>query len=1221
MEVNGTVNLTVSSGKGVEEVVNGIATVPYVIWETKDGAIQKLEQAGLGDVTVEEVYDNNVTVGHVTAQSIDAGTEVPEGSSITIKVSKGAAPFEMPNVEGKQLSEAQATLEGNGLVVAIEYSNSDEVAENSVISQSIKVGTEVKRGDRVILVISSGKDTISVSDVVGKPFEEAENILKAQGLKVAKLENYDNTVASGIVISQTPEAGSSQIEDVVVVLMVSKGKQPISVTFDGNGGNASSSSSTVYIGSEYGALPTATKTGYTFDGWYSSAVGGVGVTESTTVITPSAHTLYAHWTANTYMVSFDANGGSISAGSSSVIYNSEYGELPSATRTGYAFVGWYTEKDGGTRVTSYTKCTVASNHTVYARWSTTAYQVIFDANGGRVSSDKLLVIIDEAYGALPVATRDGYTFDGWYTSANGGAEITESSVVSSASEHTLYAHWTADSYTVTLSGNGGTSSSLTVTYGNKYGSLPVSVRDGYTFDGWYTEPSGGTAVTADTVVSNSSSHNLYAHWSAKKYTVTFDGNGGTSSSLTIAYGSTYGTLPTSTRDGYTFVGWYTSVSGGAKVLSTTVMDNASNHTLYARWSNDAYTVTLDSNGGDTSYEVVVSYGSAYGTLPTPTKAGHTFVGWYTDKTGGAEVLGSTAVNKTSNHTLYAHWKVNQYTITLNGNGGESSSVTVYYGSNYGVLPTPTRSGYIFDGWYTGKTDGVRITESTIVSESPSYTLYAHWSANKYTITLNGNGGESSTMTVTYGSAYGTLPFPMRTGYTFEGWYTSESGGNAVVESTTVTNDSSHALYAHWTANRYSVLLEYGEDIPYEIDVTYGGTYGSMPTVKKSGYTFDGWYTAENGGTQVTSSTSVTTASNHTLYAHWSANEYTVTLNGNGGTSSSVSVTYGSTYGTLPTPTRAGYTFVGWFTASSGGTKVTLSTAVSSASSHTLYAHWDIVAYTVSWSESSGCSISVERKSSPNGNASIGNISTGATVYYGDVLSITYSADTGYTLNGTGSSSITVTENVTSSSIYAAASLNSYTYNIVYKSVNGTQLGTATATYKYGTTNLIIPEAFTGYHFPDCKNVSWNSTEAKTITFYYTAVSVDTVQTLQTGKWWYRSDAPSKGMDYTVKAEYKNRTANSVQVRVIWTNTLLAMQYFEYRQDFKGSAGGVSFGTVNIAPAERWEAWSDSSKTAYSSWVTVPLSTTDSTSVSLSGSWYDGTGNSGTWSGKLQIPAY
>ncbi len=440
LDVNGTVVLTVSSGKGVQDAINGVSTVPYVIWDEKAVAIEKLEKAGLKDIQIEEVHDENVAAGQVISQSIEAGTEVPEGSSLTIKVSLGAASFAMPNVEGKQFVEAQNTLESKGLVVVIEYQKNNDVPENSVISQSVKVGTDVKRGDKITLVVCSGKKTINVANVIGKNYEDATDILKDQGFKVTKLENYDSKVAAGNVISQSPGAGTAQIEGTNITIIVSKGKQPINVSFDGNGGTPSTGSKTVYYTATYGSLPTATRTGYSFAGWYSAANGGVKVSDSTEVTTPSAHTLYAHWTANNYTVSFDGNGGSASSGSINVTFAGKYGTMPTATRTGHTFDGWYTAKSGGTKVVDSTTVSTASAHTLYAHWNVNSYTLSFNANGGNVSTGSTSVNYGSGYGSLPTPTRDYYNFTGWYTAASGGSKVSSSTTMG-ASNTTVYAQW------------------------------------------------------------------------------------------------------------------------------------------------------------------------------------------------------------------------------------------------------------------------------------------------------------------------------------------------------------------------------------------------------------------------------------------------------------------------------------------------------------------------------------------------------------------------------------------------------------------------------------------------------------------------------------------------------------------------------------------------------------------------------------------------------------
>lgn len=152
-----------------------------------------------------------------------------------------------------------------------------------------------------------------------------------------------------------------------------------------------------------------------------------------------------------------------------------------------------------------------------------------------------------------------------------------------------------------------------------------------------------------------------------------------------------------------------------------------------------------------------------------------------------------------------------YLVTFDPNGGRVSptSTAVTIGKPYGTLPTPNRTGYSFVGWYTEKTGGTKVTETTTVGKDPPTKLYAHWTANNYLVTLHANGGKISTpsgglvntrnYTATYGSKYNFLPTPTRTGgYNFDGWYTEKTGGTEITSDTTVTTTKTHILYAHWS---------------------------------------------------------------------------------------------------------------------------------------------------------------------------------------------------------------------------------------------------------------------------------------------------------------------------------------------------------------------------------------------------------------------------------------
>jgi uncharacterized repeat protein (TIGR02543 family) len=718
----------------------------------------------------------------------------------------------------------------------------------------------------------------------------------------------------------------------------------MSVAFYVNGGNCDTEETTVTYGETYGNLPTPTKTGYTFDGWYTALSGGTKVTSTTIVTNTSSHNLYAHWTVNTYTVNFNVNGGTCSTLSKTVTYGETYGTLPTPTRSGYTFSGWYTEASGGTKVVASSTYANTSNQILYAHWKGNSYTITFDANGGTCDTATKSVTCGSTYGTLPTPTREGYTFEGWYASTTGTAKISDTTKVTISNNQTLYAHWSVKQCTVAFYVNGGScdTEDMTVTYGATYGTLPTATKTGYTFDGWYTELDGGTKVTADTKVTTT--HNLYAHWVANEYTLSFNVNGGTCSttSKAIAYESIYGPLPTPTRAGYTFSGWYTSATGGTQVTSGTTCNTVGNQVVYAHWTANTYTVTFNANTGKCSTaSKKVTYGGTYGTLPIPTKDNYTFDGWYTSASSdGTQVLNTTTCNVASNQTLYAHWKANTNTITFDANGGTCTTKTVeiLYGEVYGELPTATREGYTFDGWFTSKGGAINVTSTSLTTGDT--TLYAHWTANTYRLNFNPNGGvcDTATKTLSYGATYGTLPTPTREGYTFNGWYTALDGGTKVDSTTTYSSTSDLTLYAHWTVNTYTVTFNAngGACNVTSIEVNYGETFGNLPIPTMDGHVLEGWYC---NGSKVTASDIVT--GDVTLYAQWRINSYTVNFNANGGfcTTASMEVTYGETYGELPTATREGYMFDGWYTSVDGDNEVTESSEYSIFGNQILYAHW------------------------------------------------------------------------------------------------------------------------------------------------------------------------------------------------------------------------------------------------------------------------------------------
>ncbi len=254
-----------------------------------------------------------------------------------------------------------------------------------------------------------------------------------------------------------------------------------------------------------------------------------------------------------------------------------------------------------------------------------------------------------------------------------------------------------------------------------------------------------------------------------------------------AIGSTAVALPTKTNyswfDQANPNNAYTQITSAC--LSKTLVLQGNKFTVTANANGGTIPTTSGwtvASGGATATKQV-TYDSTYGTLPTPTRNGYTFAGWFSAQTGGSKVESSTTVKTASNHTIYAHWTANRYTVTANANGGtipttsgwtiasgsKTATKKVTYNAAYGTLPTPTRTGYTFNGWWTAASDGTQVTETTIVSTVSNHTIYAHWTLNESYLrsdwqtvlqSKNSNYTQSKIKTITF-----TNTVPSGSGYT------------------------------------------------------------------------------------------------------------------------------------------------------------------------------------------------------------------------------------------------------------------------------------------------------------------------------------------------------------------------------------------------------------------------------------------------------------------------
>lgn len=821
---------------------------------------------------------------------------------------------------------------------------------------------------------------------------------------------------------------------------------------DQNSGNSSTTHTiTANSGSAMPALTATspalaatgpTRTGYTFGGYYTAKNGGG--TQYYTSTGASAKncdlatgtTLYAKWTADSYTLSYNLNGGTLgSANPSSYTIESSAITLNNPTKTGHTFAGWTGTGLASATTTVTIPAGSTGNRSYAATWTANTYDVTLNKNGGTITSGNVTSYTYGVGATLPTSiTKDGYDFVGWYTNSSFTGDPVTSIGTTETGAKEYWARWTLGTYTITFDKNGGSiaaPSNLTPDVGSSV-TFPsyAGTKTGYTFVGWNTANDGsGNRYTGTMTPGNAKNTTLalYAEWSINSYTVSATpGQGVSSVYFSTANNATSGAGTSFNYNTTVYVyaelraGWSPGV--GWTQIGATNKYRVTSHTLGA--SNydfgtiaavtQAYTITVNLDGGNvasanpTSYNVSASAGSIV--LQTPTKTGYTFGGYSktSGPTSGTVSLSSgntfsVAANTYGNVTFTASWTANEYTVVFDKNGGSGDDMDdqdfVYDEAQNLSANSYERTGYTFDGWATspggGKAydDGEEV-ENLTATDGATVILYAHWNPKTTSITLNANGGSNGNKTSVTGTYDSDMPaltsdgnLPTRTGYTFAGYYDTSavSGGtkyyNADGSSARTWNktDSSTILYARWTADTYTIKFN-GNGSTGGSTSSVTATYDSRRVLTsngftKTGYHFIGWATSAGGSVVYTDGQNLTVSQVNThygapgvgsggtfnLYAKWEANSYEVRFNANGGTGtmSNESFTYGSSKAlTSNAFTKTGYNFAGWATSDSGPVVYTNGQSVSNLTTTNngvvdLYAKWTPKTYNIVWNLNGG----------------------------------------------------------------------------------------------------------------------------------------------------------------------------------------------------------------------------------------------------------------------------
>ena len=478
------------------------------------------------------------------------------------------------------------------------------------------------------------------------------------------------------------------------------------------------------------------------------------------------------------------------------------------------------------------------------------YTVTMDTAGGDPIRPIQYTVESEAF-QLPTPIRTGYIFLGWTGEGITEPQKTIEIPQGSTGDRTYTANWQVIEYTIITLLEGGNAGSSEVYFYTveQTVTLPTPTRTGYTFLGWTGE--GITTPQPNvTIPKGSTGDKTYIeNWKLTEYNITMDLNGG-SGQEKVVYTMTDEDfeLPTPTRNGYEFVGW-TGEDITTPQTSVIIPKGSTGNKAYtANWQVIEYTITLDTNGGPAVSPIKYTVEDSF-TLPYPLRPGYEFAGWTLDGSGMLPFTPLIIYPGTTGDLHYkAEWRLAEYTITMDLNGGSGQEKVVYTITDEEFeLPTPTRNGYEFVGW-TGERITTPQTSVKIPKGSTGNKAYtANWKVIRYTITLVTNGGAViASIRYTVEDSV-TLPIPPdRPGYEFSGWVLDGSGQFPSTPMIIPKGSTGDRIYkAEWRVATYTITyVSHGKAynwVQYTINnQVYFGTPEEDPSYYLPGYTFVGW---------------------------------------------------------------------------------------------------------------------------------------------------------------------------------------------------------------------------------------------------------------------------------------------------------------------------------------------------------------------------------------------
>ena len=686
-----------------------------------------------------------------------------------------------------------------------------------------------------------------------------------------------------------------------------------------DGGSVQTPNPEFYYLGEGLMLSDPTKDGHTFVGWFlDSAFTNPYNPEQ---IPEENFTLYALFSINSYQVTvyyqddtadFETNtfayGTSIAALLESQTVLIENGTI---SKLGYTFTGWSMDEAG--LIPLGLGATVTDDLALYGQWTINTYTVTYQLEAEVLYTEQSYEYQTPI--SFPEApTQYGFTFQGW----EWNQELVVDGTLMPAQHFILQARFQRNNYTLSFQHhNGNTSTFENIPFETPISDyVPQSIeKTGHTFAGWFYDDTFLEPLGLDDTLQATTT--LFAKWMINAYDVMFDTQGGSSiGTLNLNYNETLVFPLDPVKEGHTFIGWSADIEGTLPVTSLVIPAN--NTTLYAQWSINAYTISFDTDGGNTLPSLELNYAEEIPLLSQPMKTGYTFIYWMQIEDGIPVDIGVPFSMPAHHMLLKAVWQINQYTLSFETNGGSSvASITQDYLSDVAAPSTPQRLGYTFMGWFQDEALTMPYTFSTM----PAFdlTLYAQWEINQYTVSFNSQEGSFvDAIIYNYNATIEELPTPVREGHTFLGWTMDEAGLEPLNLSAMPAYDVT--LYAQWQINTYQLqLVSPHLESPF---ATLTVTYGQQPLLPvapvRNGYVFAGWLM---NGVLVNPETFVMPASDMVWTAAWTPLQSTVLFVSNDQTTL-MTVTSGEAIGTLPTlAIKAGYIFLGWSLAPHDATQI------------------------------------------------------------------------------------------------------------------------------------------------------------------------------------------------------------------------------------------------------------------------------------------------------------